>query len=418
MAKLKIGVFGAARGRTMINVLLDHPDAELVAVCDKYEPLLKQVREKAEEHKLKIALYTDFEDFIRHDMDAVVLANYATEHATFGARLLRAGKHIMTEVLPCETLAQGVELVEAVEETGLVYAYAENYCYMDRTFEMWRRYERGDIGKVTYGEGEYIHDCTAIWPRITYGDRNHWRNLLHPFFYNTHSLGPLMTMTGERPAKVTGLMTGFSMEDYMKGLSGKAVGIEMVTTQNGAVFKSIHGGLVREPGSINYELYGTKGCMETQRYGDPYLNVWIENDKACQGNLESYFPQQWIDAEMARNFRGHGGADFYATHFWLQRILGRETGRYSIDVYRAMDMGLCGLMAYRSCAAGGVPMDVPDFRDPAQRDLYRHDNACTTPEVAGDQLQPRIPGVELPEVPQEAYDKIRDLWLADKNYEN
>ncbi len=35
MAKLKIGVFGAARGRTMINGLLDHPDAELVAVCDK-----------------------------------------------------------------------------------------------------------------------------------------------------------------------------------------------------------------------------------------------------------------------------------------------------------------------------------------------------------------------------------------------
>ena len=34
MAKLKIGVFGAARGRTMIDVLLEHPVAELVAVCD------------------------------------------------------------------------------------------------------------------------------------------------------------------------------------------------------------------------------------------------------------------------------------------------------------------------------------------------------------------------------------------------
>ena len=166
MAKLKIGVFGAARGRSMIGVLLDHPDAELVAVCDKYEPQLKKVSEAADEVGLKVALYTDFEEFIRHDMDAVVLANYATEHATFGARLLRSGRHIMTEVLPCETPAQGVDLVEAVEETGLVYAYAENYCYMDRTFEMWRRYERGDIGKVTYGEGEYIHDCTSIWPQI------------------------------------------------------------------------------------------------------------------------------------------------------------------------------------------------------------------------------------------------------------
>lgn len=36
MAKLKIGVFGAYRGMTMISVLIHHPDAELVAVCDKY----------------------------------------------------------------------------------------------------------------------------------------------------------------------------------------------------------------------------------------------------------------------------------------------------------------------------------------------------------------------------------------------
>lgn len=36
----------------------------------------------------------------------------------------------MSEVLPCETMAQAVELVETVERTGLVYCYAENYCYM------------------------------------------------------------------------------------------------------------------------------------------------------------------------------------------------------------------------------------------------------------------------------------------------
>lgn len=419
MSKLKVGVFGAARGRTMIGVLLEHPDAELVAVCDKYEPLLREVGEKAEEKGLKIALYTDFEEFFKHDMDAVVLANYATEHATYGARLLRSGRHILTEVLPCETPAQGVELVEAVEQTGLVYAYAENYCYMDRTFEMWRRYLAGDIGRVTYGEGEYIHDCSSIWPRITYGDRNHWRNVVHPFFYCTHSLGPLLAMTGERPAKVTGIMTRANLEPYMKGLSMMTAGIEMVTTKSGAVFKSIHGGLKREPGSINYELYGDRGCMETQRFGDPYLNVYREGSRACHGNLESYFPQKFVDAELAEKVATHGGSDFYATHFFIQKILGRENGKWSIDVYQAMDMGLCGLIAHRSALAGGIPMDVPDFRDPAQRDAYRGDHACTTPSVAGDQLLPRlpIPG-GMPEVPQEAYDRIRDLWLAGKDFEN
>ena len=45
--KLKIGVFGGARGHTMMNVLFAHPHAELVAVCDKYQPLLDRVSEEA-----------------------------------------------------------------------------------------------------------------------------------------------------------------------------------------------------------------------------------------------------------------------------------------------------------------------------------------------------------------------------------
>jgi predicted dehydrogenase len=47
--KLRIGVFGGARGRTMIDVLLNHPDAELVAVCDKYTPILDSAKAAAEE---------------------------------------------------------------------------------------------------------------------------------------------------------------------------------------------------------------------------------------------------------------------------------------------------------------------------------------------------------------------------------
>ena len=127
--KIRVGAFGAFRGITMITVLADHPDAELVAVCDKYEPLLQQVRDLAAAHNIEVACYTDFEEFFKHDMDAVVLANYAHQHAPFAIRCLRAGKHVMTEVLPCATIAEGIQLIEAVEETGLVYAYAENYCY-------------------------------------------------------------------------------------------------------------------------------------------------------------------------------------------------------------------------------------------------------------------------------------------------
>ena len=177
--KLKIGVFGGYRGMTMITVLMGHPDAELVAVCDKVQWILDNVKSEAEKHGQIVACYNNFEDFFKHDMDAVVLANYANEHAPYAIRLLRSGRHVLSEVLPCETMAQAVELIEAVEESGRVYAYAENYCYMAHTFEMWRRYRNGDIGEVMYAEGEYVHDCSSIWPQITYGERNHWRCLLY-----------------------------------------------------------------------------------------------------------------------------------------------------------------------------------------------------------------------------------------------
>lgn len=167
MSKVKIGVFGGYRGMTMIRQAIDHPDASLVAVCDKYEPLLEQCRSLASEHGVKVELFADFDDFIQCDMDAVVLANYANEHAPYAIRCLESGRHVMSEVLTCATLKEAVELVEAVERSGKVYQYAENYCYFNTTFEMRQRYQRGDIGELMHAEGEYIHDCSSIWPQIT-----------------------------------------------------------------------------------------------------------------------------------------------------------------------------------------------------------------------------------------------------------
>jgi predicted dehydrogenase len=422
MEKLKIGVFGGSRGTTMMDILLRHPEAELAAICDKYVPFLEGAKKNAEETGQSVSVYENFDDFLKHPgLDAVILANYATEHAVFAVKALEAGKHVMSEVLACETMAQAVQLIEAVERTGKVYTYAENYCYMDRTFEMWRRYERGDIGEVTYGEGEYVHDCSSIAPQLTYGDPHHWRNRMYPFFYCTHSFGPLMTITGLRPVEVTGIQTRLVKEPFLHGLGhlgGGYAGIEMVRLENGALVKSIHGGLKREPGSINYEVYGTNGCMETQRYGEENLNVYKEDGKVCHGSLETYIPEKFVSPEMAAKFGSHGGSDFFSTHFFIQSILGRPEGKkYGIDVYKAVDMTIVGILAYRSCLNGGGPVKVPNLRNKAERDVYRNDNACTTPEVAGDQLLPLCAGADqLPKVLPEAYEYIKQLFLEGKQY--
>ena len=415
MGKIKIGVFGGARGFDLFWEMLYNPDAEVVAVCDKYGPVLDKCRKAAEDAGRKIALFTSFDEFIECDMDAVVLANYAHEHAIYAVRCLESGRHVLSEVLPGETPAQLVKLIETVKRTGLVYSYAENYCYRKSTFEMWKRYKKGDIGEVQYAEGEYIHDASDIWPQITYGERDHWRNRMSPTFYCTHSCGPIITITGMRAVRVVGFETNRNYEEkQMRIGNNQKAGIEMMTLENGAIVKSVHGGLKKDEPSVNYQVYGTKGMMQSGRYGPEEFNIYREGPKFCQGEWEHYDPVNEIGMGMAGNDSGHGGSDFYPSHIFIEKLLGRPDGEWSIDVYSACNMGMVGLLAYRSILAGNIPMDIPDFRILAERDKYRYDNICTSPELAGDKVQPYTSHGEVV-FPDSVYEDLRKQWLGEKS---
>jgi len=408
--KVRVGVFGAGRGWTMINVLSQHPDAELVAICDKYAPLMDRCKKLAKSTGSRITFYTDAEKFLQHDMDAVVLANYANEHAPYAVKALNNGMHVVSEVLAVQTLNQAVELVEAVERSKCVYSYAENYCYFRATQEMRRLYRKGDLGEFMHGEGEYVHNCVPIWPQIAYGDPTHWRNIIYSTFYCTHSLGPLLHITGERPVKVVGFETPNTAALECGVLSG-AAGMEICQMSNGATVKSLHGlSLKREPSSVWYCIYGTKGMMESDRWGQlvDRVNIYIEGDKGTPFE-RSYLPSFQIETDVSRKVGGHSGSDFYTMHFFLEKILGRPAGENSIDVYTALDMTLPGLLAYKSILGGNKPYEVPDMRKKAVREKYRGDNFCTDPKVAGVQLAPNC-SFGVPKIPKSVYERQRKLY--------
>lgn len=413
--KVKIGVFGASRGISMINVLANHPDAELVSICDKHEPLLQRCRKIADEASLKVSFYTDFDKFFEHDMDAVVLANYANEHAPYAVRLLNSGRHVASEVLPMETMGQAVQLAEAVEKSGKVYSYAENYCYFASTQEMKKLYRQGEIGEFMHGEGEYMHSCESIWPDITYGERDHWRNNFYSTFYCTHSLGPIITITGRRPVKVVGFET--PNVDFMEnvGYGGGTSGMEVIQMDNGATVKSLHGLLKREPSSVWYSIYGKNGMMESDRWADGIgrINIFKEGDSLTETQL-SYSPKRSVNTALARAISGHGGGDFYTMHYFLEKILGRPDGEESIDVYQALDMAMPGILAYKSICNGNMPIEVPDFRDSSIREKYRNDNWCTNPKIAGDNIAP-LCSFGSPKIHDSVYERVKKEWQGRTN---
>ena len=413
MDKVKIGVIGGGRGKSMIRYGREASNAELVAICDFRDDVLERMKKECGENG--ISYYSDYDEFLKHDMDAVVLANYANQHAPFAIKAMRAGKHVFSEVLPVQTLKEAVELIETVEETGKIYAYGENYCFMSAPYEMRKLYRQGLIGEFEYGEGEYVHNCEPIWPEITYGEPDHWRNNMYATFYCTHSIGPMIHITGLRPVRVTGFEGPKTERKLRVGSKSGSFGMELIQLENGGIFKSIHGDLYVD--SIWYSIYGSKGNMESAResaQNGAYDRIYIHADEYSGGydttKKDTYLPVRAQD-EQAKSF-GHGTSDFYTMYNFVRKIQG-DPDADIIDVYEALDMFLPGLFAYRSVLNGGIPMEIPNLRDKAVRDLYRNDIACTDPSVAGDQLIP-VFSKGNPEIPDAIYQEVKRKWEIEK----
>ena len=410
MAKIRIGTFGACRGMTMIRQLMDSTEAELVAVCDKNEFVLSSCRKEAEAAgKTNITYYTDFDEFFEHDMDAVVLANYANEHAPYAVKFLKSGRHVMSECLTMSNMKEAVELIEAVEESGKIYNYAENYCYTPQRVEMKRIYESGVLGELMYAEGEYIHDCSPIWHGITYGERNHWRNLMPSTFYCTHSIGPILYMTGLRPVSVSAFET--QNMPFMREL-GTASGTfctEMITLENGALLRSAHFN-IKSTRHSNYQLSCNNGCV--QDLGNGEIAVYTEKPgENGKGEYKKFNPEAVI---AGTENSGHGGGDFYTTYYFIRSILGDEEAlARRVDVYQAVDMCMPGTLGFRSIVNGNTPVKIPDLRNKSERDAYRSDTFCSFPDIAGDQYFPNNIHGDM-EIPDEVFEKVRKMMEENK----
>ena len=400
--KIRIGVLGAGRGKTMMRYCKAHDEAELVAICDNFKPYLDKVRDMYGD---SVAYYTDFEEFLKHDMDAVVLANFANEHAPFAVRCMEAGKHVLSEVLPVQNMKEAVELVEAVERTGKIYAYAENYCYMPAPKKMKELVREGVLGKFEYGEGEYMHNCEPIWDAITRGNPTHWRNTMSAFYYCTHSLGPLLHISGLRPVRVTGFEAPFNDRMWRMGAKAGAFGVEMVTLENGAILKSLHG-VGPSKNSVWYSVYGSKGRMESAREDAPdsenTQTLFVNCDENEGDNHSEAVLTDTKDAlQDEAAGAGHGGSDEYVMYHFIEKIRGNRNADI-VDVYEALDMFLPGLFAYRSVLAGGVSMEIPNLRNVEEREKWRNDTTCTDPLAEGVDC---ISGYSKgdPEIPAENY---------------
>ena len=373
--RLKLGIWGLGRGGAFLESA-KALDIDIVAGCDFNEARHEYFRSMCPD----AALTKDEDEFLAMDFDAVLIATYCPAHAKHAIKALKAGKHVLCEVTAFLTPAQGVELVETVEATGLVYNLAENYPFTKENMYLAKLYREGVFGELTYAEYDYVHGGSnpcAFYPDgepMQPGNQlHHWRGWLNYHYYCTHSLGPMMVISGLRPTRVVSLPEDVSCPGCVHGKGRKTDGIvpnlsafspSLIQMSNGCVVRNLMGGT--SCNSFQRRLFGTRASANLN--DGLILTLGADGNRCTPLKMDPQWEVMGAEAEKA----GHGGGDFWELYYFARQILTGEKAPW--DVYAASDVTITGIQALRSALAEGEPMEVPDFRDKSVRERYRNDN--------------------------------------------
>jgi predicted dehydrogenase len=261
---------------------------------------------------------------------------------------------------------------------------------------MRRLYESGALGELFYAEGEYMHfSRDVLYQLVDLDIPHHWRLWLYPTFYTTHSVGPILRITGLRPVAVQAA-TGLVGMDQEGKLPLEAPAFELLRLENGALVKSLHGGSYpREPWQPWYLVAGNRGCIENNRWPDPNeVTIYLDEEQKIRRYTAEY-PRLQKEAPKTQ----HWGADLFLVDEFARAI---QTGaKPDIDVYMGLDMTLVGNLGWRSVLDGGQWIDIPDLRSEEVRKKWEEDHYSCKPGTPEPYLLPNRSSAKTTVLPTE-----------------
>jgi predicted dehydrogenase len=202
--KINLAIVGLGFGAEFIPIYQAHPNANLVAVCQR-DPKKLAAIQKA----FGIAKgYTDYADLLRDpEIDAVHINTPIPDHAAQSIAALRAGKHVACTVPMATSVADCRTLVDLTQRTGLRYMMMETVVYAREYLFIKELYDRGELGKIQFLQASHQQDMDG-WP-------NYWPGL-PPMWYATHCVGPMLALTNAAAEYVSCFGSGTIRRELVK----------------------------------------------------------------------------------------------------------------------------------------------------------------------------------------------------------
>ncbi len=166
--KIRIGILGSGgRARSVAEEMLRDPNAEVVAVCDIYEP--------HRDRGLKLAIpgstgHLDYREVLdRKDVDAVLIGSPDHWHKQMMVDAVHAGKDVYVEKPIMHSIEEGLEMVRAVKETGRIVQTGTQQRSWPHYLMGKQIVDSGKLGKIifvhTYWYQKY-YKGTAAWLKM------------------------------------------------------------------------------------------------------------------------------------------------------------------------------------------------------------------------------------------------------------
>ena len=388
MKKFKVGVIGlGARGSWWAkDMLSEHEQITVTAICDLYDDRLEGVRKALEEKGKPVSLCTnDYRELIESDeVDTVFVLSGWDNHFDASIYAMRCGKAVAVEVGGAYSVQQCFDLVKAYEETKTPFMMLENCCYGEKEMTVTEMVRKGLLGRIVHCEGGYCHEMRNALAGINRDRHYRGSEYMHRNCenYPTHEIGPIAKLlnigNGNRFESLVSMSSKpQSMKEYLTELDHPLkdadwkqgdVFTTLIKCANGETVKIVLDTSLPRYYSRDFTVRGTKGMYEERTNSFYFDNDESHKEKQHSwtsewGNMEKYIEEYrhplWKKAREEGLKGGHGGMDGLVLSAFLEAL---ENGTpMPIDVYDAACWMVITALSEQSVALGSMPVAFPDF---------------------------------------------------------
>lgn len=373
MAKLRVAIIGLGFGAEFIPLYQRHPNAEMVAICQRDEKKLSAVGDAFGVPWR----YTSFNAVLAdEDIDAVHINTPIPDHAAMTIAALKAGKHVACTVPMATSIADCRRIVALQRKTGLTYMMMETVVYAREFLFMRELLRSGKLGQLQFIQATHQQDMDG-WP-------NYWPGL-PPMWYATHCVGPVLGMADLSATAVSCFGSG-TIRKELRAKYGSPFAVETahIRCADSGVTPRILRSLFDTARQYreSLDVYGSKASVEWPLVEGEALILHTgkrpeakipkpvrapDYAKLLPKALRQFTTKGVYDlaAKTHLSFTqgaGHGGSHPHLVHEFVSAVTERRTP--FPDARRSANWTCTGLCAHESALRGGTIVNLPRFTLP------------------------------------------------------